>query len=189
MLEGELNLIKAAKQGDSSSFGTLYNHYLAQIYRFIYLKVSSRHEAEDLSHEVFLSAWQNLPSYIDKGFPFSSWLYQIARNKIIDYLRTKKSVTSLDLIPEENLELASVTDIELDNALSVAMVKEAMLQLSDDHQNVLIMRFVEDMAPAQIAEIIGKSEGAVRLMQHRAILRLRNILREANEENNPATIV
>ncbi len=189
MLEGELNLIKSAKQGDSSSFGVLYNHYLAQIYRFIYLKVTSKHEAEDLSHEVFLSAWQNLPSYADKGFPFSSWLYQIARNKVIDHLRTKKPVASLEVISEENLELASITDAELDNALSVSMVKEAMRQLSDDHQNVLIMRFVEDMAPAQIAEAIGKSEGAVRLMQHRAILRLRDILKEAHEENGPATIV
>ena len=90
MLESEKVYIKKAKSGNQEAFGALYDHYLPSIYRFILLKVSNRAEAEDLSHEVFLSAWKNIPGYKDKGFPFSSWLYQIARNAVIDFYRTSK---------------------------------------------------------------------------------------------------
>ena len=84
MIEEE-KLIKQAKNGDQASFGALYDNYIKQIFRFVVLKVSSREEAEDIVHDVFLSAWQNMPNYQHRGFPFSSWLYQISRNKIIDY--------------------------------------------------------------------------------------------------------
>ncbi len=181
MIEGEQNLINQAKQGDANSFGVLYNKYLPQIYRFIFLKVSNKTEAEDLAHEVFLNAWQSLPKYKDQGFPFSSWLYQIARNRTIDYFRTKKPVASLDAFAEEKIELVSTNDINIDDFLQVGLIKSAIHELKEEHQNVLIMRFVEDMSPIQIAEILGKSEGAVRLIQHRAIIELRELLKDTPE--------
>ena len=181
MIEGEQNLINQAKQGDASSFGVLYNKYLPQIYRFIFLKVSSKTEAEDLAHEVFLNAWQNLPKYKDQGFPFSSWLYQIARNRTIDHFRTKKPIASIDALAEEKIELVSVNNSNVDDFLQVGLVKSAIHELKEEHQNVLIMRFIEDMSPAQIANILGKSEGAVRLIQHRAIIELRELLKDSPE--------
>ena len=185
MLEGEKNLIKAAKTGDSSSFGTLYDHYITPIYRFIYLKTSSREEAEDLTHEVFLSAWRNMPSYKHKGFPFSSWLYQIARNKVIDHFRTRKIMAPIEEIVQSELDIPVLinTENDLDLALDLEKIKYAMQFLPEEHQNVIIMRFVEDMAPKEIAEILGKSEGSVRLVQHRAIRNLKSILQKNNKDN------
>jgi RNA polymerase sigma-70 factor (ECF subfamily) len=177
MLEGEKNLINAAKHGDSIAFGALYSHYLPQIYRFIYLKLSDKSEAEDLTHEVFLSAWRTLPSYKHRGFPLSSWLYQIARNRIIDHFRTKKINYSIEEVGEDHFSLDTVsTDDLLDANLNLEKIKEAMKALPEEAQTVLILRYVEDMPPKEIAEVLEKSEGAVRLMQHRALLRLKKLL-------------
>ena len=107
MLEGEENLIKGASRGNTNDFDTLYSHYVAPIYRFIYMKVTHRQEAEDLTHEVFLSAWQNITRYKSRGFPFSSWLYQIARNRVIDHYRLRKPNVGLDSI-ESNAELVKI---------------------------------------------------------------------------------
>src|SRR3989338_5755556 len=82
MLDGEAQLIRQAQRGNAESFGELYDHYLPKIYRYIFAKVSHREHAEDIAHEVFLAAWKNLPGYRMRGFPFSSWLYRIARNEV-----------------------------------------------------------------------------------------------------------
>jgi len=103
MLDGEYKVIKGAQKGNSESFGILYDHYSHQIYRFILMRVSHKQEAEDLTHEVFLNAWQNIDNYDYRGLPFSSWLYRIARNRVIDHYRTKKEVVSIDNVDENNL--------------------------------------------------------------------------------------
>ena len=84
MIDGEEQLIRSAVGGDSSAFGSLYDHYQPMIYRFVVVKVGSREEAEDITHHVFLSAWTKVRTYKHRGNPFSSWLYQIARNLVID---------------------------------------------------------------------------------------------------------
>ena len=176
MLENESNHIRKAKQGEAASFGILYDYYTPQIYRFIYLKTSSKSEAQDLLHEVFLKAWQNIASYDDRGLPFSSWLYQIARNRVIDYYRTKRDhsdITEVDLIAAPEVSL-------LDNKLSLAKVMEAIKQLNEEHQNIIVMRFVNDLSSETIAAALDKSEGAVRLAQHRALNQLKKILNNSD---------
>ena len=103
MLEGEKNLINRAKSGEAKAFGLLYDHYIPQIYRFIYLKVTNREEAEDLTHQVFMKAWQNINNYEERGFQFSSWLYQISRNQVIDFYRQKKQYLDLEAVDPELL--------------------------------------------------------------------------------------
>ena len=88
----EEDLINKAKNRDSEAFGLLYDQYLPAIYRFILLKTSHKVTAEDLTHQVFLNAWQNIENYQSRGFPFSSWLYRIANNAVIDYYRTDKNI-------------------------------------------------------------------------------------------------
>ena len=90
MLEEEKKYIREAQDGNQESFGIIYDHYVPQIYRFVFFKVSVRQVAEDLTHEIFLSAWQNIKNYKQKQYPISSWIYQIARNKVIDHYRTDK---------------------------------------------------------------------------------------------------
>ena len=174
MLEGEQLHIKKAKKGHKGSFGQLYDHYLPQIYRFILLKVNSKSEAEDLTHEVFLSAWQNIHNYRYEGFPFSSWLYQIAKNAVIDFYRTSKKNIRIENVGENILE-AKADSEGLNNILEIEKIKKCIFLLKPDYQDVLIMRFIEDLSPEEIASSLNKSEGAVRLIQHRAIKELKSI--------------
>lgn len=180
MLENEWQIIKQARQGSAEHFGILYDHYIAPIYRFIFLKVSDKAAAEDITHEVFLRAWQNIGSYNDQGHPFSSWLYQIARNKVIDYYRTKRNNVSLENIAEDSIQVAPAIAENLDLQSSFQQVKAAISQLNEEQQNVIILRFIEEKSSSEIAEIIGKSEGAVRIIQHRALNKLRELLQSSN---------
>lgn len=178
MIDGDIkNTIKNAIKGEASAFGFLYDKYQPQIYRFIYFKVSHREEAEDLCHQVFLSAWQNIEEYEFKGFPFSAWLYSIARNKVIDHYRTKKNFIDIETvyIVEENDK--KTNEAILDFKISLENVKKTIPKLHQIEQDVIIMRFVEDMSPREIASILNKSEGSIRLIQHKAIKRLKELLK------------
>lgn len=176
MLEDENKLIKEAQKGESECFGRLYDHYIPQIYRFVLMKINHRQEAEDLVHEVFLSAWQNLDSYSHQGFPFSSWLYQIARNKVIDHYRLKKPMTQLEDVDEGFVKIAAVVEHNLDANLDLKRIYGALNQLTPDQKDVIIMRFVEDLSHQEISAAMDRSEGAVRLLQHRAINTLKDLL-------------
>lgn len=178
MLDGEeKSIIERAIRGDASAFGLLYDRYHGQIYRFVYLKVSHREEAEDITHHVFLNAWQTMPAYKDKGFPFSSLLYQIARNKVIDHYRTKK--TSIDI---EDLNEAEVPHQEtaledtIHTQFQMETVKNALKQLKQDYQDIIIMRYIEELTPSEVARIMKKPEATVRVLQHRAIKQLKALL-------------
>ncbi len=140
------------------------------------MKVAHREEAEDLTHEVFLLAWQNLYRYQERGFPFSSWLYQIARNKVIDHYRLKKSNISLDEVHVDLVKVESRIEADLDHRFSIEQIRRALGELTHDQQDVLLMKFMEDLSHQEIAAALEKSEGAVRLIQHRALNELKRIL-------------
>ncbi len=176
MIDGELSLIKQAQKGDKEAYGQLYDHYIAPIYRFVLVKVTDKDEAQDLTHEVFLSAWQNLKNYKHQGFPFSSWLYQIARNKVIDHYRTKKIHSDVYELDEDLVKVVGAVESNLDIGLAMDHVKTALSRLSEEQQDVIVMKFIEDLSNEEIANIMGKSEGAVRLLQHRAVNNLKEIL-------------
>ncbi len=176
MIDGEKDIIEKAIKGEASAFGLLYDKYQPQIYRFIYLKVSHREEAEDLCHQVFLKSWQNIVEYKFQGFPFSSWLYKIARNQVIDYYRIQKNNISIEdeNIPE--LKTESLIANIIDNNLDIKKVKKAIKELKPEQQDVLILRFIEDFSIKETSLALKKSEIAVKLLQHRAIKNLRKIL-------------
>lgn len=179
MLEGEQEYIKRAQAGDAAYFGRLYDHYAPRIYRFIAVKVGTRQEAEDLMHEVFVSAWQKLPSFEAQGFPFGSWLYKIARNRVIDHYRVKKPQVSIDeeiIVHEEMFGATASTDELFDQGLDMDAVRRAMEELTEEQRTVIQLRFVEDLSPAEIAQVLEKREGTIRIIQHRAIQKLKKIL-------------
>ena len=178
MLDGEEKLIKSAVKGNSSAFGELYDHYQPMIYRFIAVKVSRREEAEDLTHQVFMSAWQNVKSYQHRGHPFSSWLYQIARNQVVDHYRSRKNETSIDAIDPEYFATTASAEFALPLKLRMETVRQAMKQLKPDYEDIIILRFIEDVSLKESAAILNKTEGAIKLMQHRAMNELKKILKE-----------
>ena len=177
MLDGEKRIIQRAKRGEASAFGLLYDRYQPQIYRFIFLKVSRREEAEDLTHQVFLQALQHIGEYEDVGFPFTSWLYRIARNEVIDHYRTKRQAISLDDVAPEYFATLDRAMEDAERRMDVRRVTDALKQLKPEYQDVIIMRFIEDLSPKEIAVALQKSEGAVKLLQHRAVKQLQQLLK------------
>lgn len=176
MLDGEEKLIQdAAQEGNSSAFGKLYDHYQPMIYRFVLIKVSRREEAEDITHQVFLRAWQNIRSYRHRGHPFGSWLYRIARNQIIDHYRSRRDDLPLETLDADSLTLqTSQPDVSL--RMDMEKVMAAVLLLKPDYQDTIILRFVEDLSIKETADIMHKTEGAIKLIQHRAIEELKKKL-------------
>ena len=178
MLDGESVIIKKAIRGDSSAFGSLYDHYHSMIYRFVAVKVGSREEAEDITHQVFLSAWQNVKKYKHRGHPFSSWLYQIARNQVIDHYRAKKDEVSLEKFDPEFFIIPATASLDISTKLEIEKVHAAIKKMKPDYQDVIVMRFVEDISLKETAAIMKKTEGAVKLLQHRAVRELKKMLGE-----------
>ena len=176
MLDGENKLIEDSIRGKASAFGSLYDYYQPKIYRFVLVKVGRREEAEDLTHQTFLNAWANVKRYQNLGFPFSSWLYRIARNLIVDFYRTRRNESSLEKIDPEYFVVQASTHFDVADKMDVEKVKSAIQNLKPEYQDVIMMRFVEDMAIKEVALAMDKTEGAVKLIQHRAIKELKNLL-------------
>ncbi len=185
-MEDERKDISKAKDGEEEAFGRLYDKYMPVIYRFIFLKVGGQKaQAEDICHEVFLSAWQNIGNFRFQGYPFSSWLYRIASNAVIDYYRTRKINVNIDFVPEE----AVVADVSLnekfDNQLDLQTIRVCLKKLEPAYQDVLIMKFVEELSNKEISAALQKSEGAVRVIQHRAIKQIKKHIENERSNNQP----
>jgi len=178
MIDGtnEKQLVKNAVRGDSSAFGSLYDRYQPMIYRFVFVKVGRREDAEDITHQVFTAAWTNIRSYKDLGHPFSSWLYQIARNHVIDHYRARKNETSLEKMDPEYFVMPATAQFDLTTKLEMEKVRAAIKILKPDYQDVIIMRFIEDLPLKEVAKALDRTEGAVKLMQHRAMKELKKLL-------------
>jgi RNA polymerase sigma-70 factor, ECF subfamily len=175
-------LVQQAKYGDSAAFSHLYDFYLTPIFRFIFFRVRSKEDAEDLTQHVFLKAWSALPNYEQEGKSFSAWLYRIARNTTIDYWRKKKSV-----LVEPDSDLFTTKEDTADNPAQAAQRKEeskkirdSLHLLNEDQQTILTLKFIEELSNTEISEITGKSEGAIRQVQSRGL----KVLRLHFKENN-----
>ena len=174
-LEDERRLVEQAKSGDGEAFSELYEAYFERVYRFIFFRVTDREAAEDLASQVFLKAWENLGRYHPRG-PFLAWLYAIARNTVIDNYRTRKQTVSLD-------EAAPVAaqDEKLDDHIQfefeIQSLQAAMQQLTQEQQEVITLRFIAEYDTTQIAKHMGKSEGAIRALQMRALQALARVMK------------
>ena len=169
-------LIIRAKAGDADAFGELYLRHLDAIYRYVYFRVDDAQEAEDITEQVFLKAWEALPGYRHQGHPFSSWLYRIAHNVVIDYRRRQKFTAPM---PPEPINWAGGDSTSLEQMIAAEEVETlaaAISQLPDVQQEVIILRFIEGLNHNQIANILQKSSGACRNIQYRALMALNRIL-------------
>jgi RNA polymerase sigma-70 factor (ECF subfamily) len=173
-LPDEARLVEQAKSGDAEAFAQLYDVCLDRVYRYVFFRVSDQQTAEDLTSHVFLKAWEKLDHYRPKG-PFMAWLYAIARNTVIDHYRTHKQTVSLDEaspIPSRNQEPDEIMQLEFE----IQSVQEAMKQLTEEQREVLILKFIAELDTAQIARRMGKSQGAIRALQMRALQALSRII-------------
>jgi len=175
MLEDEHNLVARAKEGEAEAFGLLYDFYMPRIYRFVLFKVGRREEAEDLTHQTFLKAWEHVETYESRGYQFSSWLYRIARNTVIDHHRKSRPQVNIEDLGDDILQSESSQAKDLDLKIEWRTLLEAIYKLKDVEQDVLIMRFVDELTHKEVAKAIGKTEGATKVIQHRALKNLKEI--------------
>ena len=167
------DLLERAVRGDAEAFGLLYRLHLARVYRFVHYRVSDPLEAEDLTETVFLKAWEALPAYQQAGLPWTAWLFRIAANTVIDHYRTRRPHDGLEeTLPDEALELVERVSLSEERG----KVREALQQLPPDQRRLLWLRFVDGLSHAEVASMLGKTEGNVRVMQHRALAALARLL-------------
>ena len=177
-----LEAITKAQQGDSVAFAEIYDCFADRIFKFIRFRVQNREQAEDLLQETFLKAWRGMPSLRLEDLNFSAWLYKVASNTVNDHLRKiYRTPETLELFDE--LEIASSDSPEKSLMIEseIAAVRKAMQNLMPQYSEILELRFVRDFSLEETAKILGKSNLAVRLLQHRALKQLRTIL--GNNDN------
>ncbi len=175
-------LVEQATRGDGDAFTCLYETYLEPVYRHIHYRVGGREEVEDLTQEVFIRAWRSIRRYKLRQSPFLAWLYTIAHNLVIDYYR-KKGQEHLVPIDELLRAVHQEHDSELESVLDLDVVRQLLARLPRDQQQALVLRFVEGLDCAEVAIALGKSQGAVRVMQLRALRRLGRLLKVGEEKS------
>ena len=179
-MTNERTLLERARAYDADALGELYDQYAPLIYAYLYRRVHNAQLAEDLTGEVFVRVLQAIQSEQFWHTSFRRWLYRIAHNLLVDHYRRQPPVPMLAL-DEQLVAAQGDPDSALAEKLSRQDLLAAISQLTPDQQQVLVLRFGEGLAAREVAEIMGKSVGAVELLQHRALTALRRILRK-NEQ-------
>ena len=176
-------LVELARGGDSEAFGQLYDHYQSSVYRFLFYRTRSSTLAEDLTSETFFRALRNMTSFRWQGKDFGAWLMTIARNLATDHFkagRTRLELTTEDMGAHddategpESLVLAGLTN---------ELLLEALGQLPDEQRDCLVMRFLQGMSIAETADVLGRSEGAVKQLQLRGVRNLAKLIPPGERE-------
>lgn len=164
-------LIKQAKDGDKDAFGKLYKLYFVPVFRYAYLRVSDKEEAENIAQEVFLKVYKSIENYNDQGKDPLAYFFTITRNQVIDFYRKKKPISLDQNLPVlENLETSfGNPETFVDQNEKARVLNMAIQSLNDIQREVVILKFINGFENNQVAEILGKSEEAIRQIQHRAL--------------------
>jgi RNA polymerase sigma-70 factor (ECF subfamily) len=174
-------LLERAREDDAQALAEIYDLYAESIYRYLYRYLGDEAQAEDLTSEVFLKLLQALHTPRAPRDHLQGWLYRVAHNQAMDWFRRQKKRVSdsLEVGPDGHPELVAVDDAplsSLEKRQSQQQLREAIRRLTTDQQRVILLRFGEGLKCKEVAELMGKSEGAIKILQHRAIKRLRKLL-------------
>jgi RNA polymerase sigma-70 factor (ECF subfamily) len=180
-VQDEESLVRRAKQRDQKAFGELYEQHFDRIYRYVALRIGDKTEAEDMTQQIFLKALQSISSFQWKRIPFAAWLFRIAHNQVVDHLRKRNKQAAV--LPDESL-LSSDNNPQLltERRLDTEQLLLATKRLTEAQRQVISLRFTSELSIAQVAKIIGKSQGAVKALQHSGIIALRKILVVSSDE-------
>ena len=178
MLEIDDNtVLEKAVQGDSEAFGLLYERYVTRIYNYIFYRIGSSYDAEDLTERVFIRALRHINRYNNRGLPFSAWLYRIAHNLVANWYRDNSRRKE---IPLDDGILTSHQSSFPEQEVLHSEERERLLQvirtLPPDRQQLVILKFVDHLSNAEIGQIMGRTEGAIKSLYHRTLLTIRDEL-------------
>ncbi len=168
-----LRLVERAAEGDFEAYGELYSIYLDRIYRYVFHQVKDKMTAEDITEEVFIKAWKAIDSCRGKEQTFLPWLYRIAHNQVIDNLRSRPKHLPIEM---ETVDTVSGPQLEAAGDLEQQELPGMLAYLPQNQRQVIILKFIEGLDNREIADIMGKSQGAIRVSQMRALAKLRKDL-------------
>jgi RNA polymerase sigma-70 factor (ECF subfamily) len=180
----DVNLTQAI-QGDHEAFGQLYEQYVERIFNYVYYRTGNPHDAEDLTAKVFFRAMRRIPDYEERGLPISAWLYRIAHNLVANWHRDRGRRPEISLdegfasIPHSEHPEVTLLHIEEQNDLLRIIQK-----LPSERQQLIILKFVEHLSNAEIGQIMGRTEGAVKSLYHRTLLSLREEMETLSNGEN-----
>ncbi len=168
------SLVAASQRGRSEAFGKLYDLFVDPIYRYLYYRAGAA-EAEDLTELVFLKTWENIRSYRPRNRRFSAWLFRIAHNVVVDFYRSNhfKAELSED-IPDLRIEADSINRTH--RHFDQKILGRAMKELKDHYRQILVLKYMNDLSNEEIAQIMGRSQAALRILQFRALKSLKCVL-------------
>lgn len=178
MSSDEARLVQRAKEGDPGAFSEIYARCQPAIYRYIFYRVGDAATAEDLTSEVFVRLVEKIDRFNYRGRPILAWLYTIARNLISDYIRRVQRFPSTIPLGEQPEAQLPNPGWHADITLTQQMLASALIHLTEEQRQVIILRFVEGMDSKAVAQVMGKSLGAIKALQHRALVALRQILEQ-----------
>ena len=174
-MQDEESLVRRAQQRDQMALTQLYEENFDKIYRYIVLKIGDRTEAEDMTQQVFLNALKSISSFKWKGMHFSAWLFRIAHNQIVDHFRKKSRRATVPL--DESLAAGDSDPRQMaEQKMEIEQLALATQKLTKAQQEVISLRFAGELSVAEVARVMGKSEGAVKALQHSAIAALRKLM-------------
>lgn len=180
MSRNDAELIKKAQAGEVGAYGELYKRYLDTIFRYLRCRVPDEHTAEDLTETVFLRAFEKLDGYTDRGHPFSTYLYRVARNQLVDFYRGQKEEGELDQAAGvESAEMGPEAQLELGDRQRELLA--ALGQLPSDYQEVIRLRILLELPTPTVAQWMERSEGATRVLLHRALKAVKVLLERQDE--------
>jgi len=171
-------LVERARGGDREAFGELYDRHVMPVYRHVYCMVNDRQLAEDLTAQTFLQALQAIACYEERGLPFRAWLLRIARNLAINHWRAQRNHNSSRNHGSERAILSP--EVFCEAKLREEEAWRGVHSLGGDQRQVIILRFVDGLSYPEVAQVLGKSIGAVRVIQYRALSALRRALEDGN---------
>lgn len=183
------DLVSRASQGSGEAFGQLYQIYVDRIYNYVYYKTGHSVDAEDLTEQVFIKAWEAIRRFRFEGKPFAAWLFKVARNVVIDHYRTRKNNTDLSEVIGAVAHDGDPEASAMRRATGQVLMT-AIRHLTDEQQQVILLKFVDGMDNTEISATMGKKEGAIRALQYRALLALQRILQDDRYglERRPARV-
>lgn len=173
----DIELVVLAKVGDKDAFGELYERYVEKIYNYIYYRTGNHHDAEDISARVFFRAMAHIETYTERGVPFQAWLYRIAHNLVANWHRDRgrRKVIPLDEYIASSLKSES-PDKEAEDNEEREVLLAAIRRLPEERQQLIVLKFVEHLSNAEIGDIMGRTEGAIKSLYHRTLTSLRDEL-------------
>jgi RNA polymerase sigma-70 factor (ECF subfamily) len=170
-------LVRLAQDGDGEAFGLLYDRYVDTVFRFVYYRVNDRALAEDFTSETFLRALRRIGTISYQGRDIGAWFITIARNIVLDHLKSARhrlEMTTADTI--EGKEHAQSTESAVLDVLQSERLMEAVSQLGDEQRECVMLRFIHGLSVSETASVMGKNDGAIKALQHRAVRKLADLV-------------